>query len=78
MENVLKAEKLKFVGVDGWGQATFKHVDTGKYYCFTYPLYSEGETDRIIDDLLDNCYQLYTKSGYDFNGEPDYPVEYEV
>lgn len=77
MANVLKAEKLNFVGIDEWNRAVFKHIDTGEFFCFVDQLYREGQEQIAIDDLMNQNYQLYCKL-YGFDSEPDCEVEYDV
>lgn len=77
MANVLKVEKLKFVGIDDWNRAVFKHIVTNEFFCFVDQLYNEGEEQTAINDLMNQNYQLYCKL-YGFDSEPDCPVEYDV
>lgn len=75
----IKRNEIVFCGVDFWGRPVFKR-NTGHYYCSTEILMRTDEiTEEIIEEILDRINSgmelLYFK-GFQFEGEPDYPVKY--
>ena len=75
----VKRNEIVFCGVDFWDRPVFKR-NNGQYYCSTEQLVradeiGDEEIEEILDKINSGMDQLYFK-GCEFDGEPDYPVEY--